>query len=55
MSIKKKITKEMIDRHRKTLGCKNVGKVCWCGVCTTIEKIVTQTIDNVIHSITNDN
>lgn len=42
-----RITENMIQKYRKKLGCKNIGQVCWCKVCTSIENIVTDTIEEI--------
>jgi hypothetical protein len=39
---------KLIQKYRKVLGCKNLDfNVCWCEVCTSIEKIINATIKHI--------
>jgi len=51
MPISDNIRRNMLQTYRKKLGCKNIGEVCWCEICTSISNIVTDTLKEVKESI----
>jgi|GEM_PF-4971060 len=44
MKDKNDLTEEMINKYRTKFGCKST-EICWCEICTSIEKIVLDTLE----------
>jgi hypothetical protein len=44
---------KIIETYRKELGCKSDSNICWCEVCTNIERIMKATLEEVEKQITN--
>jgi hypothetical protein len=42
---------DLHEKYRKEFGCKNIGEVCWCKVCVSIEKIIEETVEQIKNNI----